>query len=82
MAQANKERQEAFRQRKLAAGYKRKQAWVREGTNWGLWERFIEKAEELTAGWSETRLSGLFNRLIKAVKSETGKEGPEEETKG
>jgi hypothetical protein len=76
MALANKERQEAFRQRMRASGYKRKEAWVRNGTDWSLWERLIQKTEEITAGWTGTRVAELFNGLIKAVearKEEPGK---------
>jgi hypothetical protein len=80
MAQANKERQEAFRQRKRAAGYKRKQAWVRESTDWGLWEEFIGKTEGLTAGWSGAKMTGLFKRLMLAVETEAreGESGQKE----
>jgi hypothetical protein len=73
----NKERQAAYKARKRAAGYKRKEAWVREDTDWGLWERFIGKLDELTAGWGGARLSGLFGRFIRTAEAEARKEGPE-----
>jgi hypothetical protein len=83
MALTNTERQTAFKKRMYEAGYKQKQVWVPRDEEESKkikmsWKAFIRKLEELTAGWSQTRLSGLFERLLKAVKSEA-REGEEKE---
>ena len=85
MALTNTERQAAFKKRMYEAGYKQKQVWVPRDEAEGKKVRmrlnaFIRKIEDLTAGWSEARVSGLFKRLVKAAESEARKgEGEKKE---
>ena len=72
MAMTGKEKDEAYRTRMYAAGYKQMRIWVpRESESKTIkLERkmFMVRLEALTAGWSRTKLSKLFFEILKLVK--------------
>ncbi|MDR2490754.1 MAG: hypothetical protein LBD20_05065 [Spirochaetaceae bacterium] len=63
--------QKEYRERMYAKGYKQKRIWVpRESDGKAEHmkrEAFLLQLEELTAGWSERRLSALFKKLLEYV---------------
>ena len=72
MSMTEAERQRARRKKMYNAGYKLMSIWVprefeKETTKM---ERriFLRRIESLTAGWTEKKLSKLFNELLKIVK--------------
>ena len=71
MAMTNRETQEAYRERMYAAGYKQVRLWVprnSEGKEVKLERQaFLNKLEELTAGWSKTKLSRFFAGVLKII---------------
>jgi hypothetical protein len=75
MGMTNRETQEAYRERMYAAGYKQIRLWVprdSEGKDVKTDRRaFIARLDELTAGWSRTRLARLFNELLAVIKTKT-----------
>jgi hypothetical protein len=72
MAMENREKQEAYRNRMYAAGYKQIRLWVpRKSESKTIKmdrKSFILKLEELTAGWSRTKLSNTFTELLNIIK--------------
>ena len=72
MALSNTEKQEAYRDRMYAAGYKQKRIWVpreSEETPVKLERKaFILKLDELTAGWGKARLSKFLAEVLKIIK--------------
>ena len=78
MALSNTEKQDAYRERMYAAGYKQKRIWVpRESEKAPVKlerQAFILKLEELTAGWSKARLSKLFAEVIGIIKQKIKEE--------
>jgi hypothetical protein len=70
---SNAERQRAFKQRMLEKGYRRKQVWVlgedvKKNVKMSK-EAFLRKLDELTAGFSDTKLSKIYRDIIALVKS-------------
>jgi hypothetical protein len=69
MGLTSQEKQRAFRERMYAAGYKQVQIWVLRKVDGKKrqFDRngFLRKLDELTAGWSRSRLAKLFSELIK-----------------
>ncbi|MDR2661843.1 MAG: hypothetical protein LBC31_02465 [Treponema sp.] len=69
----NTEKQEAYRNRKYAEGYKQVRLWVprdSEGKDVKEVRRvFIARLDELTAGWSKTRISKLCKELLALIKT-------------
>jgi len=72
MAMTNNEKQEAYRERMYAAGYKQIRLWVPRGSEGKAVkmdrQAFIHKLNELTAGWSRTKLSKIFKELLLIIK--------------
>jgi hypothetical protein len=73
----NTESQTAFRERKYAAGYKQIRLWVprdSEGTDVkAIRAAFAARFEELTAGWSKTRLTRVVKTFMEVIKKEAKK---------
>jgi hypothetical protein len=69
--QRTRKNQERYRERMYEKGYKQKRIWVpreSEGKAEQMKrEAFVLRLEELTAGWSERRLSALFKKLLEYV---------------
>jgi hypothetical protein len=67
----NTEKQEAYRNRKYAEGYKQVRLWVprdSEGKDVKEVRRvFMARLEELTAGWSKTMLLKLCRELLALI---------------
>jgi len=67
----NNELQEAYRERKYAAGYKQIRLWVPRNSEGRMVKMdrkaFMHKLEELTAGWNRTKLSQTFTELLKII---------------
>ncbi|MDR2491031.1 MAG: hypothetical protein LBD20_06475 [Spirochaetaceae bacterium] len=67
----NRVAQKEYRERMYEKGYKQKRIWVpreSEGKAEQMKrEAFLLRLEELTAGWSERRLSALFKKLLEYV---------------
>jgi hypothetical protein len=67
----NTEKQEAYRNRKYAAGYKQVRLWVprdSEGKDVKEVRRvFMARLDELTAGWSKTMLLKLCRELLALI---------------
>jgi hypothetical protein len=78
MAMTRKERQDAYRERMYAAGYKQMRIWVLRGSESSAEkvERrvFLRRLEALTAGWSKAKLTRFLSGVLKTVK-ERIKEG-------
>lgn len=70
----NTERQETFRERKYAAGYKQVRLWVpRDSEGKGVKDlraAFAAQFEAETAGWGKARLARLVKELLAVVKEE------------
>ena len=79
MAMTGNERVENYRAKMYEAGYKQKIVWVpmySEGKKEKLERRmFLSRLEALTAGWSKTKLSNFFSRVLKLVKEMINEEG-------
>ena len=78
MAKSDKERQALRRDRMRQAGYKQVLIWVpknSEGKSIKL-ERnmFLKRIEELTVGWSKTKLSRLFKDVLNYISEKISKE--------
>jgi hypothetical protein len=73
MAMTTAEKQRAFKERMYKAGYKQVQLWVprnageKSKTHMDR-NAFIRKIDELTVGLSPSKLSKLFNDIIRMVK--------------
>jgi hypothetical protein len=67
----NREKQEAFKGRMYAAGYKQKTVWVLRYPEEGkklTRAVFLRRFDKLTAGWSAGSLSELFHAILNMVK--------------
>ncbi|GMO15302.1 MAG: hypothetical protein Pg6A_01360 [Termitinemataceae bacterium] len=77
MAISNRESQAAYRERMYAAGYKQARIWVprkSEGRAVKMTRKtFISNMDALTAGWSNARLSKIYNEFIKVIINENKK---------
>jgi hypothetical protein len=61
------ERQRAYKERLYAAGYKQKVVWVARDPEQGKHltrSAFLRRFDKLTAGWSSSSLSELFNVIL------------------
>ena len=71
MSMTGKEKDEAYRNRMYAAGYKQMRIWVpreSEGKVVNMERKmFMVRLEALTAGWSKTDLSKFFFDVLKLI---------------
>ena len=78
MAMTSKEKDEAYRNRMYAAGYKQMRIWVpreSEGKTAKLERKmFMKRLEALTAGWSKTKLSRCVSEVLKIIKTKIKEE--------
>jgi hypothetical protein len=71
MALSNTEKQEAYRNRMYARGYKKKSIWVPKDSE-GIMVKaerkaFMAKLEEFTVGWSKAKLSKFLSEVLKII---------------
>ena len=73
MAMTNNEKQEAYREKMYAEGYKQARIWIprdSEGKDIKLQRKdFLRRIEALTYGMSKAKLSKIFSETLKIIKS-------------
>ena len=73
----NKEKQAAYKKRMEEAGYKRIQLWVpkeSEGKAIKMERKyFVKRLEEITVGWSKSKLSRLFRGVLNYISDKINK---------
>jgi G:T-mismatch repair DNA endonuclease (very short patch repair protein) len=66
---SNVEKQRAYRERMREKGYTWKQVWVLYGKKKMKKETFLQKLEELTAGFTDAGFTKLYSEIIALVKT-------------
>jgi len=78
MGMTNKEKNQAYRARMYAAGFKQMRIWVpreSEGKSAKADRKmFMAQIEALTAGWNERKLSGLFSQTLMFINAKIKEE--------
>ena len=78
MKKTTSERQSQYRDRMYSAGYKQKRVWVprdSEGKAVSMERRlFIARLDELTAGWSKSKISKFLSSILKIMKEKIKEE--------
>ena len=78
MGMSSKEKDQAYRSRMYAAGFKQMRVWVpreSEGKAAKIERKmFMAQLEALTAGWSEQKLSDFFYETLTLIKTKVKEE--------